>query len=574
MIRAERPFPPVRARDAAAKALPPAAMPPSVRGGRVLSGAATRCALTAASEAGRSRAAERSARTRIAGFCSARGGSRPPCLRTAYSAAEFRAPAGAPPQDSRALTAAGRAVIGRTGAAAGRREFAARLVSALLCLCAVCAPASALYNKYGIPDSSEIRRGLVEKWFEAPLSAVRMNAPEVMTNRIGEKFEVRLEEAEDSFGIFVAPYRSISMDVYSDAGVQTVRQDAYPGDAPGGWVLVRDKKSGRPVYVRFYFALDSDVFIQFTPRGDQADADFIVYNFYAARSVPSGLKFRSLYSASFDEIMRRTERTMPWQYANFSPDDYHASRQMISVIRERLPDMVFADDAMYDESGRPVYISTGEPRELRDGEKDGISVSSAGFLKWIGDGIVEPAVGGRIRRDPLLVPTVSYKDTGFQGILSESYAVSFALDWVRNLAAAVTSTMTGHTYLYDKSGVDVTAEPFCAEITEKGVRNFSGCVPNTGYAVSALKALLYTLAATEPDTVYFGAIRQTDRKTPEVKVFNECAALFPYFDPEGRFRCAVFSRCEEIPFADFCRRYGQDFIFLTRARCTEQFFPQ
>ena len=38
-------------------------------------------------------------------------------------------------------------------------------------------PLFAAYNKIGIPDSSEIRAGLEEKWFTAPLSAVRENPP-------------------------------------------------------------------------------------------------------------------------------------------------------------------------------------------------------------------------------------------------------------------------------------------------------------------------------------------------------------------------------------------------------------
>ena len=57
------------------------------------------------------------------------------------------------------------------------------------------------YNRYGIPDSSEIRQSLEQTWFYAPLSNVRMNKAEIRTNRIGEKFQVRLEETEKDFAI-------------------------------------------------------------------------------------------------------------------------------------------------------------------------------------------------------------------------------------------------------------------------------------------------------------------------------------------------------------------------------------
>ena len=122
------------------------------------------------------------------------------------------------------------------------------------------APLFALYNRYGIPDSSEIRKDLVETWFEAPLSSVRMNRPEIRENSVGQKFQVRLEETEDSFNIFVAPYARIEVDIYSDRGRATEMQDVFPGDGAGSWLLVRDKKTGEPVSIRYYFAADSEVY--------------------------------------------------------------------------------------------------------------------------------------------------------------------------------------------------------------------------------------------------------------------------------------------------------------------------
>ena len=66
-------------------------------------------------------------------------------------------------------------------------------------------PLFAAYNSWGIPDSSEIRKGLTERWFEASLDAVRMNLPEIYDNNAGEKFQVRLEESDSTYMIYVAP---------------------------------------------------------------------------------------------------------------------------------------------------------------------------------------------------------------------------------------------------------------------------------------------------------------------------------------------------------------------------------
>ena len=54
--------------------------------------------------------------------------------------------------------------------------------SLLLLIILFVSPIFAAYNSKSVPDSSEIRKSLVEKWFEAPLSAVRMNLPEIYNN--------------------------------------------------------------------------------------------------------------------------------------------------------------------------------------------------------------------------------------------------------------------------------------------------------------------------------------------------------------------------------------------------------
>lgn len=436
-------------------------------------------------------------------------------------------------------------------------------------------PLHAEYNRYGVPDSAEIRKDLIETWFEAPLADVRMNRPEVRKNSIGQEFQIRLEESDTTFTIFVSPHASLAVDVYSDRGKKTIIQDVYPGDAEGSWILVRDKLTGNPIRIRWYFSADSDVYVQFSPLKENAYGDFIIFGGYAARQVPSGLPFERFYTASFADITAWTKNTMPWKYAFPRTDLYHSTLQMVNVIREKLPGLVYAEDAMYDENDEPVSVSTGRPRDIHEEDSDKISLSSAGFIKWIADGIVEPAAGSSLKRAPLIIPTVEYKEDGYQGILARSYSTSFSLDWTRNIAAAVFSVYTGKTYLYPQSGVDVTEEPFSAELSPQGIRNTSGYVKDSGYPASFIKPLMYVLACEHPEECYLAAMRGTDRShAPEVKAFNECAVLFPYFDSEGRFACTVFRNGAESSVDDFCRFYRDDFIHLVRMRTTEKFFPQ
>ena len=447
--------------------------------------------------------------------------------------------------------------------------------SLLLLILLFVSPIFAAYNSKSVPDSSEIRKSLVEKWFEAPLSAVRMNLPEIHNNPAGEKFQVRLEESDTTYNIFVSPQKKIKVDVYSDLGKETKEQEVYPGDAPGSWVLIKDKKTEKILRIRYYFLKNSEVFIQFTPRGKTALADLVIFGNYAARGVPTGVPFTTFYSASFDRVMNITKNSLPWNYVDVDPSMYHSVLQMAAVIQERLPNILFAPDAMYDENGELIQIFSGKPYDEIQTDDDRMMLSSAGFLKWIADGLVEPIAGGRIKREPLLQETVQVKETGLQGSLSQKYNLFFSLDWIRNLASAVISVYTGKTYKFNQSGVDVTINPFASSISSFGAENIVTFVENSGYSVPVLKSLFYVLANLEPGTIYFGAIRGTDRTvTPEVKAFNDCVAFLPYFVTDGSFGVYVFMNGRGISIEEFCNIYQDDFVYLTRVKSSEQFFPQ
>ena len=444
----------------------------------------------------------------------------------------------------------------------------------LVCLVAF-VPLFASYNRLGIPDSSEIRKGMEEKWFTAPLSVVRENQPEIHANDNGEKFQIRLEENETTFNVFVAPHAVIKVNVFSDKGMYTEEQDLYPGDACGSWVLIRDKRTGSPLRIRYYFLKDSDVFVQFTPQGKIALADLVIFGNYAARGVPTGMPFEKFYEASFEDVLNITETKLPWEYVLIDTDLYNSVKQMIGVIRSKLPEISYVPDAMYDEGGELVHISSGKKFEKNEKSDKNLSLSSAGFVKWIADGLVEPMSGGILKRDPLIKETVEVKDNGRQGVLSQKYDLFFSLNWVRNLASAVISVYAGKTYMFNNSGVDVTLNPFASSITDKGVANTVTYVENSGYTVPVLHSLMYVLAATEPGTFFLGAIRGADRTvSPEVMAFNDCVAFFPYFQEDGSFACSVFMNGREFALEDFCLFYADDFVYLTRVKSSERFYPQ
>jgi hypothetical protein len=163
--------------------------------------------------------------------------------------------------------------------------------------------------------------------------------------------------------------------------------------------------------------------------------------------------------------------------------------------------------------------------------------------------------------------------------MGSNYSTSFSLDWTRNLAAAVLSVRNNKTILYKDSGVDISIEPFAVRWTDKGFQNAAGYIANTGYRVQYLKPLLYVLATRYPQYFYLAAIRQTAKgKTgSEYSVFNDAAAIFPYFDADGKFKAVVFYDGIEYSLQQFCSSFEKSqgaFVHLVRVKASSKFYPQ
>ncbi|MCH5291658.1 MAG: hypothetical protein J1D88_07905 [Treponema sp.] len=436
------------------------------------------------------------------------------------------------------------------------------------------------YNSYGIPDSTEIRKSIVDSWLTAPLSELQNRHIESRVDSIGTVYQIRMEETVEDYIVVVAPRSFLSVDVVRGESRETTKMEVYPVGAPGSWVLYRNKVTGKPSKLVWYFNSDSDVYVQFRPDDLKTYADMLVCGSYAARSVPMGIRFDRLYTASFSDMQNWTNRSLPWQKVTVVPGQYHSVLQMVAVIKEKIPRISFAEEACYNESGELYSISTGKPFVQNDGTiyvaaaPGHVTLGTAGFLKWIVDGIVEPRIGRGTNIDSLLEPTMSFDSLSKNGVRSQKYNLTFTLDWTRNLAAAALSARSTRTYTYKTGGVDVTVTPFAADVKNGVLVSSSGYIENTGYAIKNIKGLLYVLAVTEPGWCYLAAVRQTSHVVPDDLVFNECAVLFPYFDATGRFGCYVFEKGREISLANFISRYEGSFVHFARVKTTDTFFPK
>lgn len=454
-------------------------------------------------------------------------------------------------------------------------NFAFFLIIALPFFCL-----AAEYNGMAVPDSSGIRSAVAESWFYSDINELRSKRTELRSNSIGQNFQVRMEESGVYNSVIVAPETFLSVDVYTENGATRKTVSEYPADACGSWVLMRDSRTGKPVHVRFYFAADSDVYVQFAPSldGKKSTADFVIDGCFASRGVPVGVKFDYFYTASFSDVLRLTEKSLPWRFADIHPDQFSGAFQMIGVVRKNLPRIKYQWDACYDENNKPVKISDGKERFVSDSDKaeNKLTLSEAGFVKWLVDGLVEPQAGSSTYLNPLLRATTSFSPIGYAGIKNQKENLSFTLDWTRNLAAARLSIQTRKNYLYEDSGVDVKIEPFSSEVTSKGITSVAGYIKNTGYEIRSLKPVLYVLAATEPTYFYLAAVRRriapADGK-PEYYVFDQCAAVFPYFDKNKQFGCVVFENGTEMTLSQFTKKYPDCYVHLVRVLSSDRFFP-
>lgn len=438
-------------------------------------------------------------------------------------------------------------------------------------------PVFAQYNKFNVPDSSKIRADIQESWFSADLSELREKRTELRTNSVGQNFQIRMEENDVYYFIIVAPEAFLSVDYYTENGVTTNTVSEYPADAPGAWVLKKDSRTEKPVEIRYYFAADSDVYVRFLPSADgkKTTADFLIYGCFASRGVPVGVAFDYFYTASFSDVLVMTQKSFPWKYADIHPEQFSANFQMISQIRKNLPRIKSENDACYDENGNPIKISDGKARVVNESDisENIITLSDAGFVKWIVDGLIEAQTGSSTYLKPILRPTTSANPVGYFGIKGEKENLSFSLDWTRNLAAARLSIQAKKNYLYEDSGVDVEIEPFSSEIGDNGINNVAGYIKNTGYDIKDLKPILYVLGASNPTYFYLAAIRRRVAPAngkPEFYVFDKSAVIFPFFDKSKKFGCVVFENGEEMTLAQFTKKYPGCYVNLVRVLSSDR----
>ncbi len=439
------------------------------------------------------------------------------------------------------------------------------------------------YNSSKFPDSAEIRRAVKDDLLKAPLDMIKSYEDTEVENRVGECFQMRVEETDSEYAIIIAPRSELNMDLFNPETNthNVVRAAVYQKGSQGSWILFRDKEKGNPLRIEWRFNADPEIYLQIRPDTKKSFVDIVVYNSYAARSVPLGIPFDSVYTASFEDMKRWTKSSLPWSRVDVKTGLFNDSLQIVGTIKENLPSFVFADDAAYNErgqlksilSGKDFYLKDDKDKPYKPNDPHKHFLSGFGFIKWIVDGIVEPVTGYGVTIRDSVEPTIEYNNVGKMGVMSQTWNLTLALDWCRNLAAKAMSVRSTRDVDYKSGGVDVKNNFFVADIIDGKFVNSTGYIQDTGYRTENVKAVLYTLAVTEPGWFYLGAVRQNSTDKYDEFVYNNCAAFFPYFNDHGKFGCFVFEMGKEISLDDFMEKYKGSYLHLERVKSTDSFYP-
>jgi hypothetical protein len=310
--------------------------------------------------------------------------------------------------------------------------------------------------------------------------------------------------------------------------------------------------------------------------------DLVLYEGYVVRSLTVAFPFARLLSAPLEEIFSTLGGHFPRRYFDPDPDLYRDTRNFVSRVRERLPELRFVEDGARDEEGRYVYINSLALQNPITPETGGLNCS--GFVKWIVDGILRPITGKRLAIEPLKAP-YGERGSSFTSVWEQARDPYFGLDWTRNLAAEAARTL--RTPGFDRIDeievrVDCTANVIMRSEGQSSLRPYPGFLPDAGFGIEGLHALLYTLAVDEPGKIYLASVNNelgaalteaNPRGAPRLRQHFHTAVLVPYFTENGVFRVVLFESAEETGFTRFKNRYPGHYVNLVRIPIENSFDP-
>jgi hypothetical protein len=417
------------------------------------------------------------------------------------------------------------------------------------------------------PDSADIRSAYWEKFFIAPLGALALRSPAVVSN---------------DYGSFRLSYKKDGGYHYTIAAA-VVPGSTGTGDTPeysqGTWILKRSPRDGAPLQAKVFLRGDQGTFLRIYPAGDRCTMDVVVYGGVLNQGVPLPVSFERAFTSPISDIVAWTSGIVDWSLFSPKPALYKDVRSFVAETRSRLGGLRYAYDGALDASGQPVRIATGERQTGETG------LNCSGFAKWVVDGFYRPLKGRLL--DPLAMAKkrLDERVTDAAGPYESDLDPFFGLDWTRNLALALMDArLPSRPHSIDEVDIRISVFAMIAGSGGLGMpasvngsalySPYAAYQSDLGYRVDGLKALLYVLALREPGNIYLASFsRKSGGVIPGLSRHYHVAVLAPYFEETGEFKVAAFESVVETSVERIMSRIPKDFVHLVRVKADRAYDP-
>ena len=182
------------------------------------------------------------------------------------------------------------------------------------------------------------------------------------------------------------------------------------------------------------------------------------------------------------------------------------------------------------------------------GSNDGLNCS--GFAKWIIDGFYYPLAKNDEEKYISIqrLREKHFAERGTRDILvyEESRDPYFGLDWTRNLAVE----------LGKKRGENSSYKTY--DVTDSTISEY---VPNCGYPLSKIEAVLIEQEKLRPGRIYLGSVNGMYGSEPSLWQHYHVVVFVPFYE-DGVLRIAVLERNKETSFVYLQKRYPQTYCHL------------
>ncbi len=404
-----------------------------------------------------------------------------------------------------------------------------------------------------IPESDDLRVRWMAGLIEAPRDRALAFRTRTEDNAAG-RWRLEAIRGTRAFYIAVVPDREV---LYGQ----------------GAWIIKRDLSTGRFVQAKVFLRNDPNTFLRLYPFGDRSKMDLVIYRGVVRHDIVLPVPFRKLLSSPIRDIVEWTRDSVDWDLLSPVPGLYGNIRTLTREVRDRLGGLRYGDDGALDEAGMPVLIAGGIPA----GEP---GLNCSGFAKWVVDGMLKPVTGIWLPVETLKKRNEDYRGSSFTQPYERVRDPFFGLDWAWNLGKTVADALyPGRVNRVSDNDVRIPAFALVDRGSSEpanGSQTYEPYPANFeigGYRVDGLRPLLYVLAIREPGHFYIASFNRRMGQDVALRQYFHEALLFPYFEPGGEFKVAVFESAEETSLEAVLRRYPSEFAHLVRIPALPDFDP-